>query len=303
MINDIYKNRNYAGCFNAALSTYSTNITKIFRATWIYALVFSLISGAGAFTPVWASFSASEHGYAAVTLVVCAVLGIVSIIVDARLKAGVVSMLNGDTVKANMAKFIKISILSIVLVAIVAVIMCMATYGMTLFDFVKNLSFSTGCILMASVNVCILILAVVFMSPFIYSVSKYIFVPGLKFKSLFGRNYHIGLHKLGFLFTTAILLGLFCSIICLVLCIPGLLSNLASSIDSYGVAQGDASGLPGYFAWLNFMSTALLAFIMQYVVLWAVFVFFYAYGNVETYATDSNTTIAATATTDLEQTK
>ena len=45
--------------------------------------------------------------------------------------------------------------------------------------------------------------------------------------------------------------------------------------------QGDESGIPNHFQWLNFLATVISTFIIQYVFLWVMFVFLYAFGNVE----------------------
>lgn len=67
------------------------------------------------------------------------------------------------------------------------------------------------------------------------------------------------------------------------LCIPACITFTASNIDKLGVISGDNTGLPPYFAWLNFISSSIMAFITQYMAIWTMLAAFYAYGSVESY--------------------
>ena len=281
MINDIFKNRSCLGCLSASLGVYSTNFAKILRCTWIWVLALSVVLGLATFVSPMAVLGANSMGQFAGTIAAGCLIAVASVVLDSVVKSNVVVMLNDEKRGVAFRKMLKVDVFSIVLFAVCLMVFAGSTYLLMSIESVRTLPASTFTVMLLAVYLCLFMLLALLVSPYIYSVSKYIFNKDAKFKNLVGSDYAKGYKKLGFVFSILLLLILVGAMVCAFLCLPGIVTNAASNIDTMGVMQGDESGIPTYFGWLNFLATTISTFIMQYVYLWGVFVFVYAYGNVE----------------------
>lgn len=279
MINELLKNRSNLGCFNAALNLYSENFSKIFHETWLWTLFFSLINGL---------FSAAGNMMANTSSllllnVTFIIYLIISILLDSRIKSSVLAMINGDSVKNNFPRILKVNAVTIAAL----VITILLTVGILIFvvklPFISNLSASTGIMLTAVISICIGIIALLFISPFAYSITRYLLTPNMKFSSTLMSTYKKGLSKVGFIFSNIIIMLLITLVFIILLCIPAVITNIAYQVDTYGIATGDPSGLPYYFPLLNGISSMLMAFVLQYISLYCILVLCYTYGNLETF--------------------
>lgn len=245
------------GCLSASLGVYSTNFAKILRCTWIWVLALSVVLGLATFVSPLAVLGANGIGQFAGTIAAGCLVAVAGVVLDSFVKSNVVVMLNDEKRGVAFRKMLKVDVFSIVLFAVYLMVFAGSTYLLMSIESVRTLPASTFTVMLLAVYLCLFMLLALLASPYIYSVSKYIFNKDTKFKNLVG------------------------AIVCAFLCLPGIVTNAASNIDTMGVMQGDESGIPTYFGWLNFLATTISTFIMQYVCLWGVFVFVYAYGNVE----------------------
>lgn len=269
------------GCLSASLGVYSTNFAKILRSTWIWVLALSVVLGLATFVSPLAVLGANGMGQFAGSIAAGCLIAVASVVLDSVVKSNVVVMLNDEKRGVAFRKMLKVDVFSIVLFAVYLMVFAGSTYLLMSIESVRTLPVSTFTVMLLAVYLCLFMLLALLVSPYIYSVSKYIFNKDTKFKNLVGSDYAKGYKKLGFVFSILLLLTLVGAIVCAFLCLPGIVTNAASNIDTMGVMQGDETGIPTYFGWLNFLATTISTFIMQYVYLWGVFVFVYAYGNVE----------------------
>lgn len=269
------------GCLSASLGVYSTNFAKILRSTWIWVLALSVVLGLATFVSPLSVLGANSMGQFAGTIAAGCMIAVASVVLDSVVKSNVVVMLNDEKRGVAFKKMLKVDVFSIVLFAVCLMVFAGSTYLLMSIESVRALPASTFTVMLLAVYLCLFMLLALLASPYIYSVSKYIFNKDTKFKNLVGSDYAKGYKKLGFVFSILLLLILVGAMVCAFLCLPGIVTNAASNIDTMGVMQGDESGIPTYFGWLNFLATTISTFIMQYVYLWGVFVFVYAYGNVE----------------------
>lgn len=268
------------GCLSASLGVYSTNFAKILRSTWIWVLALSVVLGLATFVSPLAVLGANGMGQFAGTIAAGCLIAVASVVLDSVVKSNVVVMLNDEKRGVAFKKMLKVDVFSIVLFAVCLMVFAGSTYLLMSIESVRTLPASTFTVMLLAVYLCLFMLLALLASPYIYSVSKYIFNKDTKFKNLVGCDYAKGYKKLGFVFSILLLI-LVGAMVCAFLCLPGIVTNAASNIDTMGVMQGDETGIPTYFGWLNFLATTISTFIMQYVYLWGVFVFVYAYGNVE----------------------
>lgn len=279
MINDIYKTRSCQACITAALNIYSNNFTKIFRTTWLWILMYSIVCGLLAFT----GFFSAGNSRLAASLQGLAILIILSaaFILDIRITSSVVAMLNEENIKATGLKVLKIKLLEIGISLSIILCAISAIFGVTHIGVMQKLPMTTSIIVITATAIAVLAIAAIIFSPFIYSATKYVLESGMAFGNVFGISYRAGFRRLGFLFSLLVVITLIGFTLCLFLCIPACITFVACNVDNFGVASGDTSGLPSYFAWLNFISSSIMAFIMQYMAIWTMLTAFYAYGSVE----------------------
>lgn len=244
-------------------------------------LALSVVLGLATFVSPLAVLGANSVGQFAGTIAAGCLVAVASVVLDSVVKSNVVVMLNDEKRGVAFKKMLKVDVFSIVLFAVCLMVFAGSTYLLMSIESVRTLPASTFTVMLLAVYLCLFMLLALLASPYIYSVSKYIFNKDTKFKNLVGSDYAKGYKKLGFVFSILLLLILVGAMVCAFLCLPGIVTNAASNIDTMGVMQGDESGIPTYFGWLNFLATTISTFIMQYVYLWGVFVFVYAYGNVE----------------------
>ena len=244
-------------------------------------LALSVVLGLATFVSPLAVLGANGIGQFAGTIAAGCLVAVAGVVLDSFVKSNVVVMLNDEKRGVAFRKMLKVDVFAIVLFAVCLMVFAGSTYLLVSIESVRALPASTFTVMLLAVYLCLFMLLALLASPYIYSVSKYIFNKDTKFKNLVGCDYAKGYKKLGFVFSILLLLILVGAIVCAFLCLPGIVTNAASNIDTMGVMQGDETGIPTYFGWLNFLATTISTFIIQYVCLWGVFVFVYAYGNVE----------------------
>lgn len=280
MINDIYKTRSCPACITAALNIYSNNFTKIFRATWLWILAFSMVCGLSAFMGDIITDSVPAILFQGFTII--AILT-VAFVLDICIASNVVAMLNEEKIKSTRIKIIKVKLLEIFVLFLTGLFSAGSIYGVTRIGFIQRLPMTTSAIVITATAIIVLVAAAIVFSPLIYSATKYVLEPGIKLRCVVGKLYCVGGRRLGFLFSILIVIILIGFILYLFLCIPACITFTASNIDKLGMISGDKTGLPPYFAWLNFISSSIMAFITQYMAIWTMLAAFYAYGSVESY--------------------
>lgn len=281
MFNDIFKTRSCYGCISSAVSTYSNNFKKIMKGTWLWTVMLSLLTG---FATLIASTATDNAQLAYMSIAKYAGVGILLLAVffsSARVVSGVISMTNGNALAYSMKKIIRVNALAIFMIMLIGIAMAIISLGFLRLKLVQSQPFTTIAISVIALCIIIMILAAVFMAPMAYSATRYIFLVDAKFREIFGKNYGFGFKHLGFLFTIVCTTSLLFFIICMFLCMPGCITFFANEINLFGVLNGDASGLPSYFVWLNALSSALMSFILQYLAIWVLLTYLYAYGGID----------------------
>lgn len=281
MINDIFKPRSCSSCINAALNVYSNYFKKIFKATWLYILLLSIVQGLSAFIASPIVDNASQAQSSIMPLLEMGAIFVAILLLDVRITSGVVVMLNEAPLMATMKKVLKANLLSIALYIIICMVTCGAIVGVAQIGAIQKLPQTAQITIFALFGILLLFVEAMVFSPFIYSATRYIFDKGASLKEIFGKHYRKGFHKIGFLFSLLLSAVLISMVVCMFLCVPACITIFASNYNSYGVANGDISGLPTYFSWLNFLSTTLMAFITQYLSIWIMLSFVYGYGSIE----------------------
>ena len=194
------------GCLSASLGVYSTNFAKILRSTWIWVLALSVVLGLATFVSPLAVLGANSMGQFAGTIAAGCMIAVASVVLDSVVKSNVVVMLNDEKRGVAFRKMLKVDVFSIVLFAVCLMVFAGSTYLLMSIESVRTLPASTFTVMLLAVYLCLFMLLALLASPYIYSVSKYIFNKETKFKNLVGSDYAKGYKKLGFVFSILLLL-------------------------------------------------------------------------------------------------
>lgn len=279
METELYKVRSLSSCMKAAYDMFSTNIRTIFRRTWIPALVFSIFSAIATTIFYKVPFNSLTAGTAIASFIVflfCIGVLMTSVWFDAI----IISLLNGNSMKANLPRVIRLTLLIIGITFAISIV----TSVIALIPTINSGKMINPGVVGLSVIISCLIYGVfvIVLLPTLYSSMKYLMEPEQKVFSVLGKPYGAGWRHWGYIFMLCLLAGIIVSIIYLIVGLPMSIITIAFSINAGGLALGDPSGLPGYFPILTFFSSLISSFIMIYVGAWVTIIGYYAYGHIET---------------------
>ncbi|MGI6243808.1 MAG: hypothetical protein ACOYJK_09815 [Prevotella sp.] len=283
METELYKIRGLAKCVKAAYDLFSTNLTTILRRTWLPVTVFVIIFSVGRMLYISQSASlasatwvTNDHWQWILGSILVTLLTIASAI---WAYSAAVSLLNGLSVKRNIPRIFRFALLVIAIGFVVGLIMG----GITVLPSVTkdHAASSQSPMLYSAISILLLVLLLILAVPAYYSSLKYLIEPQQKIGSVLGKPYRKGWHYWGFLFTTALLTSIIVGVLSLVIMAPNYLILSARIADFQGMSMGDASGLPSYFKFLALIASMISTFIYVYLMIWALMVYYYAYGTLE----------------------
>ena len=283
MKDELYnKERSTTSCIRAAFNYYNKNAMKILRMTWIPALLAAILGNiptALLSSPELATMSAHKL---LTYISIASISFILSIFVYILFRAKIYSMFNGQPTKKNYIRNISVFILSIILFSIV--ILC-------------STGFSFGCnsliqghleghaslpLIIKCLTGIVFVVLIVIALPFTLANTLYLIEPSIQFSDIFRKGYKTGWKNWGYLFAIMFVCAILTSIAYCIVFSPSMVLFLASEVNLYGIALGDANGLPASFSALAFAMTTLSTLIFAYVDVWLILVFYYTCGHIET---------------------
>lgn len=284
METELYKSRSLSSCMKAAYDLFSTNIRTIIRRTWLPALIFSVLA---AISMVLLSDNVYQESSTTaltaktiVTNIIAVVLCIVAIAADVWFDAIIISLLNGFSMKKNLPRVIRLTLLMIVLAIIVTIVSSAASILPFVGAGKKGIS-DEAIYISSAISIGIYALYIIAIIPILYSSMKYLVEPEQKVMSVIGKPYRAGWRHFGYLFLICLVAGIIMSIIYIIVSMPATVTNFASMVNAEGISLGDPNGLPGYFKPLAALAILIASFVMIYVGAWFTIIGYYAYGHIE----------------------
>ncbi len=125
-----------------------------------------------------------------------------------------------------------------------------------------------------------LVLMLVFFSPMMFALLKYMVEPTTVVKMTW-KNYRMGLRHIGFIVGFCLLCFIVLVIIFAIVALPMVITTIASALSAQGVALGDPSGLPALFPLLFTLTTFFTTFIAVILRIWSIFAAYYVYASIE----------------------
>lgn len=269
------KSRSYTACITEAYKMFFKNIRLLFRHTWIYTL--ALAMAIALYSSFYINLLADENSMEfdpkitlALILMLCA---------NIAFSARVIMLLNGQGMRYNIIKCAKLTFLAIT--------------AMLLFSFIFGgiVYFMGGATATRPENINMLIFAFMALAtvfafvalPFAYVAMKYLMDTDSRLHKIMLKAYKTGIRHWGFIFTTCIICLIITSACAVFVSAPTIILLTANSISAAGTSLiGDPSGLPSYFGLLRFFTITITSFINLYISIFAVLVYYFIYGSIET---------------------
>lgn len=274
---NLYKRRSFPGCIRAAYELFCNNAKTILRHTWIAAWIYALTGACLVFVdiPQYSSeiLTRAEAMDILKGITLYAFVSLLSMAAYCVFNARAFTLLNDKAFASNLSRMSRLFLLFF-LVFILIVASIMGASAAT----ASNPQYSSYIFIGIA---CLSCLIIILLLPTLYSSMKYLMETDKGVWSVFGRSYRKGWKYWGFLFMAAFLCLLICGSLILVCNMPATILQIAQSADRDGMFLGDATGLPSYFLPLSYVTTALVQFLVAYVILWAEVVGVYAYASIE----------------------
>ena len=290
----LMKSRSSRACIADGFRLYLGQFKRIFRYTWMVALVFAVVNG------LFGTYYVTEYPRLLVALQTnCVGLpqlagmsavvigGSVLVLVAYVLLGGYLfSMLNAHKATAEMPwtpkmlhfdrravwRMVKAMLWMLLFAAVIGgIVAAVVMLGNRL------LARMTGLGLAVVVLIALGVLSV----PLYYVFYKYLLTPGLKFTSVLSAGYAIGMRHLGSLLAVVIVTLLVVNIVAVLLSLPMQILYMANIQAQTGVLMGDPLGMPAYMPKLTAAVFILASFLQAYVVMASAFPLYYAYGSIE----------------------
>ena len=276
----LLKDRSSRACISAGYRLYMSNFKRIFRASWIAALVFAaLVSLGGTMMIVRPQLALIVLPVTVVVDALFLTYGFAAL--KQHQETGTIGRtahwysldthIFGRTLKAWLW----------MIVIYVAVGILVGVVGGLLVSYLSEYT------ALGTVGV-IALLTFVFVLPLTYTNMRYVLTDGTGYWSNLLGHYGKGLRRWGFIFLVVFmttLIGLVCYVIT---SLPALILSLAGNEANMGVMYGDPYNMPSYIGWMSALVFLLIGFIQAYVMLSFLFPTYYMYGAIEAHEKERN---------------
>jgi hypothetical protein len=305
----LMKARSYRSVLADGYRLYNENFRKLFKASWILAIVYALCCGAfGTLTAIKVpelTFAlmqqlSSIQGFFAETaktyaLTIAGIIGLLLLAIAAMSMASA-TILNKlkehkdtgtistppywlTTSPAMMGRSLKGVFLTI-LVLIIPMLLFIGMVAITESVKPQALIGHLTTFIVALCIVCIII--VILVQPLMYVLMKYVMEAPCKYWKTLSANFGCGMRHWGSLFLVFFLSMLLVQLIGLVIMLPSHILSYANQQAHMGLLIGDPLGMPSYMSTLTFATFTLCSFIEFYVSQVMLVHNYYIYGSIDT---------------------
>lgn len=269
----LLKDRSSRACISAGYRLYMSNFKRIFRASWLAALVFAILVSIGGTMMILRpqlAFIALP-----VTVIIDALFATYGFaVLKQHQQTGTVSWpvhwysldthIFGRTLKAWLCMLV----ISMVVGCIIAALSILLINYLTTYTAMGTIAVVT-------------LLIFVFILPLTYINMRYVLTDNTGYWSnLFGQ-YGKGMRRWGFIFLVVFMTTLIGWVCYIFTSLPAIILSLAGNEANMGFMYGDPYNMPSYIGWLSAMVFLLIGFIQAYVMLSFLFPIYYMYGSIE----------------------
>ena len=269
----LMKDRSGRACISAGYRLYMSNFRRIFRYSWLAAVIFALSISIGGTIMILRPRLALFSGL--LILIVEALFASYGFaVLKQHQQTGVISYtprwfnLDVHIFVRTLKAWLNMIVIYLVTTAIVV--------GVALLAF-SYLSPYTALGLACFMG----LLAVVFLLPLAYTNMRYVLTDGVGYWKDLRERYGIGFRRWGFIFLVVFVTSLLLAVICLFTSLPAIILTIANQTATIGHLVGDPLGMPDYIGWLAAVVFLLIGFLQAYVLLSFLFPIYYMYGSID----------------------
>ena len=305
----LMKARSYRSVLADGYRLYNENFRKLFKASWILAIVYALCCGAfgtltaikvpeltlalmqqlssiqGFFAETAKTYALTIAGIIGLLLLAIAAMSMASATILNKLKehkdTGTISTPPYwlTTSPAMMGRSLK----GVFLTILVLIIPMLLFIGMVAIAESVKPQALIGHLTTFIVALCIVcIIIVILVQPLMYVLMKYVMEAPCKYWKTLSANFGCGMRHWGSLFLVFFLSMLLVQLIGLVIMLPSHILSYANQQAHMGLLIGDPLGMPSYMSTLTFATFTLCSFIEFYVSQVMLVHNYYIYGSIDT---------------------
>lgn len=276
----LLKDRSSRACISAGYRLYLSNFKRIFRASWLAALLFAIVISAGGtlmiLRPQWTIIALP------LTLIIDAMFATYGFsVLKQHQETGAIGWtahwysLDTHIFARTLKAWLCMLVISVVIGCILAGVSVMAVNYLSTYTALGTLG-------------VIALLAFILILPLTYTNIRYILKDGTNYwANLFGY-YGTGMRRWGFIFLVVFMTTLIGWVCSLFTSLPAIILSLAGNEANRDFMLGDPYNLPSYIGWLSALVFLLIGFIQAYIMLSFLFPIYYMYGAIEAHEKEKN---------------
>ena len=276
----LLKDRSSRACISAGYRLYLSNFKRIFRASWLAALLFAIVISAGGtlmiLRPQWTIIALP------LTLIIDAMFATYGFsVLKQHQETGAIGWtahwysLDTHIFARTLKAWLCMLVISVVIGCILAGVSVMAVNYLSTYTALGTLG-------------VIALLAFILILPLTYTNIRYILKDGTNYwANLFGY-YGTGMRRWGFIFLVVFMTTLIGWVCSLFTSLPAIILSLAGNEANRDFLLGDPYNLPSYIGWLSALVFLLIGFIQAYIMLSFLFPIYYMYGAIEAHEKEKN---------------
>ncbi len=280
----LYKNRSVSSCIFAAYKLMGENFKNIFRVTWLPVLLIGIFGSLFMLLNVQDErILSTAIAHPAIYLTLFAIFLIAMLACSVWASARFLSMLNERPVKQNLIRVLLLSLNTFAICLVIGLLITGAVFLLKrlLKCDIPTLLYDNWLVFMIAAIILLILLL-----PLTYISVRYLFDEKAHFWTNFLKNYARGFRHIGFLFLTFVIAGIITAVLGFIIYLPFSILVLAQSLSTFGVLQGDPSGMPGYILPLMGITYLVTVILLWYVSIYLFLVFIFMYGSIERQRSD-----------------
>ena len=299
----LQKSRSVSAVIRDGHRLYTGNFKRLFRASWIAAIVYglcfalmmnylindvlSLVVTASTFG--WQMLETADYLPTLLKATVSVLLFALSALALASYAFGAcaVHSQTGQIERParwfgtfHLKPFLRLLVASVWLTLVLAVVVALfgaIIYGVISMGIVDSVWKSIATIVLLVILACV---CGAFLLPLAYPVVRFVVSGTFSWQPPFG-GYLLGLQHWGLLFVTMLTTAILVTLLTLVCELPAFIIAMANAKAYAGAALGDPLNLPEHMGMMTTVAFVIAGFVQVYVHLYYIFPLYYAYGSIE----------------------
>lgn len=276
----LLKDRSSRACISAGYRLYMSNFKRIFRASWLAALVFAALVSVGG------TMMIIQPQMALVVLPVTVLIDVLFVTygfsaLKQHQETGSIAW-TAHWYSFDNRIFVRTLIAWLCTFAISLIISSLFGFGSVMLA--EYLSEYTA---LASIGIMALLVFALTL-PLAYTNVRYVLADKTGYWSNLFGHYGRGMRRWGFIFLVVFMTALICGVCYIFTSLPAIILSLAGNEANTGFLYGDPYDMPSYIGWLSALVFQLIGFIQAYVMLSFLFPLYYMYGSIEAHEQEKN---------------